>query len=246
MHGLSFPPKSWAKSLERILCMALGWSDFSHCAYCLWVVCPKVCLSRSVACSKPYASCHVCFNLSRLRSRLLLCQHCTLTYCIPFSELNTCSHRLKPPEIIASYTYNLFVYIFQLLPPVFFTIWYVWVCACRLKVYHIWTMKYSKTTYWQLCIYLGWAWASPTLAGLQRKEACVCLSVCVHILNWMNRYKGSCIFNLRATVGCRGSGILTHVNTMDPGHRKSKTQLMLTTIYMCVVQVVLRDKNFPY
>ena len=42
MHGLSFTPNSGVS-----LCMALTWSDFSHCAYRLWVVSCKL---SSLAC----------------------------------------------------------------------------------------------------------------------------------------------------------------------------------------------------
>ena len=42
MHGLSFTPNSGVS-----LCMALTWSDFSHCAYHLWVVSRKL---SSLAC----------------------------------------------------------------------------------------------------------------------------------------------------------------------------------------------------
>ena len=113
MDQASHPNHELRKSLERILCMA--WSDLSHCAYCLWVVCCKVCLSWSIveiAYNKPYASCHVCFNLSRLHSSFF---HTNTALWPIVSELNTYSHRLKPPEIrtvcFIIHVSNLYIFV---------------------------------------------------------------------------------------------------------------------------------------
>ena len=65
---------SWISgAYECRLCMALTWNKLNCCAWFdspLWAACP--CLSYMVR------SCYAWINLSRLRSRFLSCQHCTL------------------------------------------------------------------------------------------------------------------------------------------------------------------------
>ena len=89
---------SWISAIyECGLCMAITWSDHSHCAYRLWVVCHKVCLSWSVveiAYNKLDVSCHACFNLSRLHSGIFSHRCYTLTvafYCC--SRLSWSAHQ---------------------------------------------------------------------------------------------------------------------------------------------------------